>query len=187
MKPWKPGAPPRRRRVLLLGRVRRRGDGVLHGAEQPRLVEGLDQEVEGAGAHRLDRAVDRAVGGDDDHPGVRRVAAQASASSSRPSPSGSCRSSSTTCGRTALEVRPRLGEAEGADDLVAGAGQHRLVDHGRARRCPRPEAARSGIPRAPSAGRAPVAREGDGGVDLGRCSAGSRPRRARRRRPGRRR
>ena len=133
MKPWKPPASAPAG-ALLLGRVRRGGERVLHRAEQPRLVERLDQEVEGAGAHRLHRAVDRAVGGDDDDPASPARRGAASRSSSSPSPSGSCRSSSTSRGRTRVAVRPRLGQAEGAGHLVAGAGQHRLVDHGQRRR-----------------------------------------------------
>ena len=55
------------------GRIARRGlgQGILHGRQELALVERLDQEVMRACPHRLDRAVDRAVGGDGDDPGFR--------------------------------------------------------------------------------------------------------------------
>ena len=130
MKPWKFGSTSGSADGLLrLGRMRRRGEGVVHGAEEPRLVEGLDQEVEGAGAHRLHRAVDRAVGGDHDDPRVRRVAAERLQQLEAVAV-GKLQVEQHHVRAHRLALRPRLGQAEGADHVVAGAGQHRLVDHG---------------------------------------------------------
>ena len=146
MKPWKAagGAAgwPRASSTAL----RRGGERVVDGAEEPPLVERLDQEVEGPGAHRLDRAVDRAVGGDDDDAGLGRLAAEL-AQELEPVAVGKLQVEEHQLRHASVRTRPRLGEIEGAGDAVAGAGQHRLVEHRRATPCPRRGAAARSPPR----------------------------------------
>ena len=132
MKPWKLAASSSCRRRLL-GRMRRGGERVLHRAQEPRLVERLDQEVEGAGAHRLHGAVDRAVRGDDDHPRVRRFAPHRLQELEAVAV-GKLQVEQHQMRLVALAVRPRLGQAEGADHPVTGPREHGLVERRQRRR-----------------------------------------------------
>ena len=105
-------------------RMRRRGERVLHRAQKPRLVERLDQEVEGAGAHRLHGTVDRAVRGDDDHPRVSGVSRRMRLQELEAVAVGKLQVEQHQLRLVARVGRPRLGEGDGADHPVTGPREH---------------------------------------------------------------
>ena len=138
-------------------------------AQQPSLVERLDEEVEGARAHRLDGTVDR--------PGavmtiirrLRRLAVKRR-QRSRPSPSGSCRSRSTRRGSRVIAVAraPRRGCRRRSTPWPAGSAP--TCRPSRATGCPRPGGCDRRTP-APQAASRRLVRKGRRRIDLGDAAA----------------